>query len=114
MTGYGNRNAPDTSPDDLIHQHTNTRLNLHTSRDAYNNPHERFGSGATGGAGFGNKAAPDPEHAMDNSEFRFGSHSNTEPYSGHKGRAGSGSTGGAGYGNKTGEFRTSHGEYSLS
>lgn len=112
MAGYGNKNAPDLNPEDLTHEHTNTRLDMHTSRDAYSGGHDKFGSGATGGAGFGNKSAPDPEHSMDNSEFRFGSHSNTDPYSGgHAARAGSGSTGGAGYGNKTGEFGKSTGTF---
>ncbi|KAF2792565.1 hypothetical protein K505DRAFT_362795 [Melanomma pulvis-pyrius CBS 109.77] len=103
MAGYGNRKASDTTPEDLTHEHTSTRFGR-ADAHAYSGGHDTYGSGATGGAGFGNKSAPDPEHAHDNTEFRFGSHQDTQPYSGHEGRHGSGSTGGAGYGNKTGSF----------
>ncbi|KAI4637750.1 hypothetical protein J4E83_000568 [Alternaria metachromatica] len=102
MAGYGNRTAPDYTAEDLQDQHSTTRLGLVDSHTPYHNPHEKHGSGITGGAGFGNKrssSTPD----TDTSEFRFGSHSDTAPYS--NGTAmGSGSTGGAGYGNKTGEM----------
>ncbi|KAF2641162.1 hypothetical protein P280DRAFT_506782 [Massarina eburnea CBS 473.64] len=108
MAGYGNRNAPDITPADLEHEHTNTRF----GRDdvhAYTGGHETYGSGSTGGAGFGNKSAPDSTQGYDNSDLRFDSHHETGPYKGHKERNhGSGAVGGAGYGNKTGSFSESH------
>lgn len=109
MAGYGNRHASDLVAEklhpehSLTKEHNNTRFDRDDSH-AYSGGHETYGSGATGGAGFGNKSAPDPENLHDNSEFRFGSNRNTEPYSGQAGWHGSGSTGGAGYGNKTGSF----------
>jgi hypothetical protein len=105
MAGYGNRTAPDSLAEDLTDQHTSTRLGLTDSHGAYSNAHPKYGSGATGGAGFGNKSDPSSFHTASNDEFRFGKHTDTAPYSGaNESRAGSGSTGGAGYGNKTGEF----------
>lgn len=53
MAGYGNRTAPDSLPEDLTDQHTSTRLGLTDSHGAYSNAHPKYGSGATGGAGFG-------------------------------------------------------------
>jgi uncharacterized protein YjbJ (UPF0337 family) len=53
MAGYGNRTAPDYVADDMTDQHESTRLGLHTSHDAYSDAHPKYGSGATGGAGFG-------------------------------------------------------------
>lgn len=53
MAGYGNRTAPTSLPSSLTDAHDNTRLDLHTSRDAYSDAHPKYGSGATGGAGFG-------------------------------------------------------------
>ncbi|KAL5397131.1 hypothetical protein PMIN02_002526 [Paraphaeosphaeria minitans] len=106
MAGYGNVNAPDLSPSDLEPQHSETRFGRDDSRP-YSNPHEAYGSGTTGGAGFGNKSAPNAPIDTENSHFRFGSHQDTSPYSGGT-RHGSGSTGGAGYGNKTGSFSESH------
>lgn len=53
MAGYGNRTAPDYVAEDLQDQHTTTRLDLVDSNTAYHNPHEKHGSGTTGGAGFG-------------------------------------------------------------
>ena len=50
MAGYGNRTAPDFEETD---EHSSTRLGLHDSHHAYSNPHDKYGSGATGGAGFG-------------------------------------------------------------
>ncbi|KAF2715523.1 hypothetical protein K504DRAFT_487187 [Pleomassaria siparia CBS 279.74] len=109
MAGYGNRRANDLNPDSLAEQHNNTRFNPGHSATAYSGGHETFRSGTVGGAGFGNKRAPDPEDLSEqHSNTRFGSHQNTAPYSGHQGRAGSGSTGGAGYGNKTGSFSSSN------
>ncbi|KAH5067720.1 hypothetical protein HBI73_132440 [Parastagonospora nodorum] len=125
MAGYGNRTAPTSLPSSLTDAHESTRLGLHTSRDAYSDAHPKYGSGATGGAGFalnfiahyskqrmqdyqlthqGNKSDL-PSASPSNDEFRFGLHADTAPYSGaSESRAGSGSTGGAGYGNKTGGF----------
>jgi hypothetical protein len=53
MAGYGNRTAPDYIAEDMADQHTSTRLGLHDSHGAYSDAHPRYGSGATGGAGFG-------------------------------------------------------------
>lgn len=108
MAGYGNRNNPDPVAADLEHEHTNTSYELGHD-NAYHGGHDTYGSGATGGAGFGNKSAPDTAEGYDNSELRFGSHQNSDPYSGareHK----SGTVGGAGYGNKTGDFGEKNGE----
>jgi hypothetical protein len=52
MAGYGNRTMSDLDPNDLTHEHTNTRFGREDSH-AYTGGHEKFGSGATGGAGFG-------------------------------------------------------------
>lgn len=108
MAGYGNRTAPDLNPEDLVEHHENTRLGRDDSH-AYSGGHETYGSGATGGAGFGNKSNSMPD-AYDNSDLRFGSHDNTDPYSG-KTEHGSGTVGGAGYGNKTGAFKNSNGKF---
>ncbi|PVI06396.1 hypothetical protein DM02DRAFT_649904 [Periconia macrospinosa] len=102
MAGYGNRNAPDIAADTLEEEHSTTRFGREDSH-AYSGGHDTYGSGATGGAGFGNKSAPDPMSEYDNSDLRFGSHKDTAPYSGST-RHGSGAVGGAGYGNKTGSF----------
>ncbi|KAF1997083.1 hypothetical protein P154DRAFT_537408 [Amniculicola lignicola CBS 123094] len=102
MAGYGNRTNPDLDHNDLVEQHSNTRFGVDHS-NAYSGGHETYGSGTTGGAGFGNKTMPS-DSTVDNSEFRFGNRDDTQPYSGHAGRHGSGSTGGAGFGNKTGSF----------
>lgn len=55
MAGYGNRTAPSYTAADLESQHTSTRLNLVDSHTPYHNPHDKHGSGTTGGAGFGTK-----------------------------------------------------------
>ena len=113
MAGYGNRTAPDYIADNMTDQHTSTRLGLTDSHGAYSNAHPKYGSGATGGAGFGNKS-DSSSLPTSNDEFRFDKHADTAPYSGaHDSRAGSGSTGGAGYGNKTGEFGGSSGDSTL-
>jgi hypothetical protein len=57
MAGYGNRTAPDFVETD---EHANTRLGLHDSHHAYSDPHDTYGSGATGGAGFGTFPFPFP------------------------------------------------------
>ncbi|KAF2248408.1 hypothetical protein BU26DRAFT_506121 [Trematosphaeria pertusa] len=108
MAGYGNRNAPDLTTEESDHlgpQHSETRFGRDDSH-AYSNPHEKYGSAATAGAGFGNKSAPDNTENYDNSDLRFGSHQDTAPYSGST-QHGSGTVGGAGYGNKTGGFAES-------
>jgi len=64
---------------------------------------KKHGSGATGGAGYGNKRSAFPSSAE---TFHFNSTGNTAPYS-NATRMGSGSTAGAGYGNKTGHFDSS-------
>ena len=76
---------------------------------------DTFGSGSTGGAGFGNKHAPDPSVDYNNEDLRFDSHDSTGAYKGHgtNGRHGSGSTAGAGYGNKTGVMDSKHGRFNL-
>ena len=60
MAGYGNRTAANTTPSDLSDQHNTTRLGLIDSNTAYHNPHEKHGSGITGGAGFGKYPSPLP------------------------------------------------------
>jgi len=60
MAGYGNRTAPDYTAEDLQDQHSTTRLGLVDSHTPYHNPHEKHGSGITGGAGFGNSTLPLP------------------------------------------------------
>ena len=60
MAGYGNRTAPDYTAEDLQDQHSTTRLGLVDSHTPYHNPHEKHGSGITGGAGFGNPTLPLP------------------------------------------------------
>lgn len=108
MAGYGNRTAPDLSASDLTDEHNNTRLGRDDSH-AYTGGHETFGSGATGGVGFGNKTSGTDSSDYDNSDIRIGSHSDTKPYSGST-QHGSGTVGGAGYGNKTGSFSSSNGK----
>jgi hypothetical protein len=99
------RNAPDLVAEDLKHEHTNTHYDI-SGNHAYSGGHDTFGSGTTGGAGFGNKNAPDPTVDYDNTDLRFDSHGETGAYKGEKtsGRHGSGSTAGAGFGNKTGNM----------
>jgi hypothetical protein len=58
MAGYGNRTAPDYTADTLTEQHSSTRLGLTDSHGAYSNAHPKYGSGATGGAGFGTFPLP--------------------------------------------------------
>jgi hypothetical protein len=108
MAGYGNKRAEDPNFDG--HE---TRFDKHTDMNPYQGGHETYKSGTVGGAGFGNKGAPESNmDEYDNSEFRFGSHHKTDAYSGASdSAAGSGSTAGAGYGNKTGSFESSKGEY---
>lgn len=61
---------------------------------------DNFGSGATSGAGYGNKSNADRDTFDDSSNTRFGSSTDTGAYSGSN-EFGSGTTGGAGYGNKS-------------
>lgn len=94
MAGYGNHTAPDYTGN----EHETTRLGLHESTDAYSGGHPEMKSGAVGGAGFGNKSAPDTDMSTyDNSDLRFDS-KHTEPYSGGHPIHKSGSVGGAGFG----------------
>ena len=70
-----------------------------------------YGSGTTGGVGFGNKTTADPEHTS-NDEFRFDKHHVSEPYAGHgESQYGSGATAGVGHGNKTAAAGDDGGEY---
>ncbi|QDS74712.1 hypothetical protein FKW77_000664 [Venturia effusa] len=102
--GFGNKTAPQPSHDENDESY---RFGKHTDGGAYSNAHEKYGSGATGGAGFGNKSNPDQDMELyDNKDLRFGSHESTAPYSGGHPDYGSGSTGGAGFGNKTGNMAT--------
>ncbi|EMD63628.1 hypothetical protein GGP41_005729 [Bipolaris sorokiniana] len=102
MAGYGNRTAPSYSASDLEPEHNNTRLGLIDSHTPYHNPHDKHGSGTTGGAGFGNKRSS-ASSTPSTSDMHLGSHLSPTPYS-NPAPLGSGSTGGAGYGNKTGEM----------
>ncbi len=76
---------------------------LGDSTKSYSGGHATYGSGATGGAGFGNKSS---SLGDDTGEYRgsggMGEHS--KPYSGGHGTHGSGTTGGAGYGNKSSSY----------
>jgi len=102
--GFGNKTAAEATHDEGDDSY---RFGKHTDGGAYQNAHEKYGSGATGGAGFGNKSNPDPDmSSYDNKDLRFDSHSSTAPYSGGHPDYGSGSTGGAGFGNKTGNMET--------
>ncbi|KAF2015502.1 hypothetical protein BU24DRAFT_461746 [Aaosphaeria arxii CBS 175.79] len=110
MAGYGNRTNMSPDLPSLADDHNNTRFDLKTNSHPYTDADARpYGSGATGGAGFGNKSAPDPvAHSPEEArQHRFGSGSSTDAYSGST-EHGSGATGGAGWGNKTGKFTESH------
>lgn len=58
MAGFGNRTAPDYVAENMTDQHDSTRFDRHTSVDAYSDAHPKYGSGATGGAGFGTSIYP--------------------------------------------------------
>ncbi|KAF2852668.1 hypothetical protein T440DRAFT_466792 [Plenodomus tracheiphilus IPT5] len=104
MAGYGNRTASDYVANDYTDQHSSTRLGLTSSNTPYSNPHEKHGSGTTGGAGFGNKRSSFPSTTSSSPEsLAFKSSNDTGPYT-NATPLGSGSTAGAGYGNKTGSF----------
>jgi len=64
MAGFGNRTAPDYVAEDMTDQHASTRFGRHTSADAYADAHPKYGSGATGGVGFGTSTCPTlpPKH----------------------------------------------------
>lgn len=108
MAGYGNRTNIEPNLSNLTDSHNSTRLGREDSHPYTGATDREYGSGATHGAGFGNKSAAIPSPSeMDSNETRFGTHENTDPYSGareHK----SGSVGGAGWGNKTGAYKESH------
>lgn len=53
MAGYGNQKAADYLADDYTEQHSSTRLGLTASNTPYSNPRKDYGSGTTGGAGYG-------------------------------------------------------------
>ncbi|EON64425.1 hypothetical protein W97_03656 [Coniosporium apollinis CBS 100218] len=101
--GFGNK----TSVDPEFDGHE-TRFDKHHDSAPYGDA-TQYGSGATGGAGAGNKLSSvtsgDEDDSYNNTDLRTNTHHNTDPYSGHSGY-GSGTTGGAGFGNKT------QGEYS--
>ncbi|TID14732.1 pre-mrna-splicing factor cwc15 [Venturia nashicola] len=100
--GFGNKTATQPTHDDHDESY---RFGKHGDGGAYSNAHEKYGSGATGGAGFGNKSNPDIDvENYNNQDVRFGTQSSTAPYSGGHPDYGSGSTGGAGFGNKTGQM----------
>jgi hypothetical protein len=102
MAGYGNQTSIDP---EVTEEHDNTRFDTHTSTEPYSGGHPERKSGTVGGAGFGNKNAPDTNlDDYDSSELRFGTHTNTEPYSGGHPEHKSGTVGGAGFGNKTGGY----------
>lgn len=70
--------------------------------DPYSGINE-YGSGTTGGAGFGNKSSRDNPSSSSNGGSYRGNEElgrNLDPYSGHN-EFGSGTTGGAGFGNKS-------------
>lgn len=99
MAGYGNKTAMDATQMD---EHDTTRFGSHTSTEPYSGGHPEQKSGTVGGAGYGNKNAPDTNlDEYDSSDLRFGSHSSTEPYSGGHPEHKSGTVGGAGFGNKS-------------
>jgi hypothetical protein len=64
MAGYGNQTAPDYVAEDMEDQHTSTRLGLHESNTPYHNPHDKHGSGMTGGAGFGTLVRQLPSRSL--------------------------------------------------
>ena len=70
--------------------------------DPYSGSNE-YGSGTTGGAGFGNKSSGD-NPSLSASDHGYGGNEelgrSSDPYSGHN-EFGSGTTGGAGFGNKS-------------
>ena len=67
-----------------------------------NSSSDTYGSGTTGGVGYGNKKSTSGgDGSYDNSNTRYGGGNDTAAYSG-SGGYGSGTTGGAGYGNKGG------------
>jgi len=83
----------------------------HTTGGNYPSLDDNLGSGATSGAGFGNKSSSDRDAFDDSSNTRFGSGNDTGAYSGST-DFGSGATGGAGYGNKSSSGRDEFGDSS--
>ena len=76
---------------------------LGDSTKGYTGGHDNYGSGSTGGAGFGNKSSG---YGDDVGEYHDseGMSEHSKPYSGGHESYGSGSTGGAGYGNKSSTY----------
>ncbi|THZ70419.1 hypothetical protein D6C84_10438 [Aureobasidium pullulans] len=86
--------------DDLKPSHGLERDTHHSTGGNYASQDTEYGSGTTGGAGFGNKSTSGRDTFDDSSNTRFGSSTGTDAYSGSN-EYGSGVTGGAGYGNKS-------------
>ncbi|KAF1983098.1 hypothetical protein K402DRAFT_424106 [Aulographum hederae CBS 113979] len=82
------------------HHHDSYKDTTYSSTD--HDDYAHAGSGTVGGAGFGNKSAPDSADLSEqHSNTRFGTHHTADPYSGGHETYGSGATGGAGFGNKS-------------
>lgn len=86
--------------DDLKPSHGLERDTHHSTGGNYASQDTDYGSGTTGGAGFGNKSTSGRDTFDDSSNTRFGSSTGTDAYSGSN-EYGSGVTGGAGYSNKS-------------
>ncbi|KAG9999306.1 hypothetical protein KCU78_g15979, partial [Aureobasidium melanogenum] len=97
--------------DDLKPSHGIERDTHHTTGGNYPSLDENLGSGATSGAGYGNKSSSDRDTFGDSSNTRFGSSDDTGAYSGST-DYGSGVTGGAGFGNKSSSGRDDFGDSS--
>ncbi|KAH0371526.1 hypothetical protein KCU65_g1670, partial [Aureobasidium melanogenum] len=125
-TGYGNSGNDDFGSSGLHHQPSATgsfgdddlkpshgieRDTHHTTGGNYPSLDDNYGSGATSGAGFGNKSSSDRDTFDDSSNTRFGSSGDTGAYSGST-EYGSGATGGAGFGNKSSSGRDEFGDSS--
>ncbi|KAI5272826.1 hypothetical protein E4T47_03975 [Aureobasidium subglaciale] len=96
--------------DDLKPSHGIERDTHHSTGGNYPSTDDNFGSGTTGGAGYGNKSTSGRDD-YDSSNTRFGSSNETGAYSGST-DFGSGTTGGAGYGNKSTSGRGEFGDSS--
>ncbi|KAF2995572.1 hypothetical protein E8E13_004268 [Curvularia kusanoi] len=107
MAGYGNRTAPDISPETLSHDHASTRLDL---TDSHSTPTYATGYGnhTATTAGLSPSSSNDPSSPdTDSKRFDTQSRHGSAPYS-NAHVYGSASTAGAGWGNKTGSFGDSH------
>ena len=105
-TGFGNKHTSgmggQTGELPADYGSDNRESSQQGNSDPYSG-HREYGSGATGGAGFGNKTRTSDEP----SEGGYGGNPelarNSDPYSGNSGY-GSGATGGAGFGNKKNSY----------